>query len=152
MSLPTRCIVVVFASVVASATCGCDGAHPPAQPVTGRLLVDGKPVARAMVALHATGVAGESNVRRPVGRTDSEGIFRLMTYQTGDGAPAGLYAVTVIWPDSDHEHDECEDDGPDDKFHGLFADPLNPPLRITIRPGFNELTLKLSTRGDPPDS
>src|SRR5262249_46886055 len=35
---------------------------------------------------------------RPVGRVGADGRFRLSTYLTGDGAPAGDYTVLVVWP------------------------------------------------------
>lgn len=148
----SRCLLFVLAAVALGATCGCDHARPVVHPVTGLVLVDGKPAGRARVAFHPNGDAPDAALPRPVAITEADGTFRLMTFKSGDGAPAGVYAVTVIWPDPTHEHDECEDEGPDDQLHGHCADRRNPPLVVTVRPGPNDFTLRLSTRGDPPDS
>lgn len=65
----------------------------PVHPVEGNVTLDGKPLANALVALHPR----ESGEGRIVGRgqTDADGKFRISTYDSGDGAPEGEYAVTV---------------------------------------------------------
>jgi hypothetical protein len=152
MTLRARAVVLTWVAAAAGLAGGCTPTSPTLYPVSGRVLVDGKPAARAMVALHPTGSSTATPQRLPVGLTDADGAFRLTTNLCGDGAPPGTYAVTVVWPDPHHEHDECEDDSLDDQLLGQFADPRNPPLIVVVRPGNNRFTLQLASRGQRPDS
>src|SRR5262245_3943786 len=63
--------------------------------VEGVLTVNGEPAANASLAFHPQ--SGHANPLCPVGRTDNQGRFRLTTHSCFDGAPAGDYAVTVVW-------------------------------------------------------
>ena len=63
-------------------------------PVHGRVLLDGKPMAGAMVILHPAGDVGLNGLR-PRALADADGWFKIYTYVIGDGAPAGNYAVTI---------------------------------------------------------
>src|SRR5215218_2643991 len=72
-------------------------AKPTLYAVEGKVLVDGEPAENVNVAFHP--LSGDKTFVCPVGRTNSRGIFRLMTRSDGDGAPAGEYSVTLVWPD-----------------------------------------------------
>ena len=63
-------------------------------PVHGRVLLDGKPMAGAMIILHPVGDIGLNGLK-PRARADADGWFKVYTYAIGDGAPAGQYAVTI---------------------------------------------------------
>ena len=110
-------------------------------PVAGTLTVSGRPAANAMIAFHPLDQAG-SQTALPVASTGPDGTFRLMTYAAGDGAPAGEYAVTVVWPDYSQPRDECVDDVTHDRFKGCYADPAKSPWRVTVGPGTNEVPLR----------
>jgi len=91
----------MFRALVASAALlfvvGCGGGKPTPYPVTGIVTAaDGKPAAGALVQFHPAG--SEYPDLRFTGMTDDAGRFSLTTNRTGDGAPAGTYAVTVVWP------------------------------------------------------
>jgi hypothetical protein len=88
-SLPVLALAALFCS-------SCRESQKPVYPVRGQVLLTGKPIANAFVALHPLAESGPE-VPRPTGRTDTDGRFLLTTYQRGDGAPAGEYAVTVEW-------------------------------------------------------
>jgi len=60
-----------------------------------------------------------------------DGAFRLSTYDPNDGAPAGEYYVSVIWP-TDGREDE-------DKLNGRYRDPKTSQLTATVKEGSNEL-------------
>src|SRR5260370_23778507 len=89
---------------------GCSDRPPsgplPVHPVSGQVVYKGAPVPSALVVFHPAnepapaaskpGDAAPSGPPRPLGKTDSEGKFRLHTYVGDDGAPAGDYAVTVV--------------------------------------------------------
>ena len=65
-------------------------------PVSGKVLFAGKPTPGAIAILHPV---GDPDQKRPNPRAvvDREGNFKLSTYRTNDGAPAGDYVVTVDW-------------------------------------------------------
>jgi hypothetical protein len=79
-------------------------AEPALHAVEGKVLVNGEPAENLNVAFHP--LDGDKNLFCPVGRTNNKGIFHLMTRSGGDGAPAGEYSVTLVWPDG--LLDECE--------------------------------------------
>ena len=71
------------------------------------MLVNGEPAENLNVAFHPLG--GDKNLFCPVGRTNNKGIFHLMTRSGADGAPAGEYRVTLVWPDGLIDECECPD-------------------------------------------
>jgi len=82
--------------LLAVALAGCSGAEGDADrvevyPVTGKVTFNGAPVADATVSFSPKGEYPAAS-----GRTDSEGVYSLTTYETEDGAAAGDYAVLVI--------------------------------------------------------
>ncbi|MFO0808496.1 MAG: hypothetical protein U0746_07725 [Gemmataceae bacterium] len=121
---------------------GCAAGRDPVHPVAGQVLVNGRPAADAMIVFHPVGVAAGRAVR-PVGRSDADGCFRLMTYVAGDGAPAGEYAATVVWPDRSLPVDECLGDLAHDRFKGRYADPARSPWRFTVVPGPNAVEVRI---------
>lgn len=108
-------------------------------PVEGQLLVAGRPAANAMIAFRP--VRGTAVAVLAVAVTGADGRFRLTTYQAGDGAPAGEYAVTVVWPDASLPLDECADPVTHDRLAGRYADPLRTNLRATVHPQANCISL-----------
>ncbi len=71
---------------------------------------------------------------------EPDGSFRLTTYRTGDGAPAGSYALTVSWPLPPVRGRE---EGPD-RLRGRYADPARPLRRVEVAAGDNDLgTIRL---------
>jgi hypothetical protein len=99
------------------------GRRPSAEPilyaVEGKVLNNGEPAANLNVAFHP--LDGDRNRFCPVGRTDSEGTFRLTTRSGADGAPAGEYSVTFVWPDGLIDECECPDPSLHDRLKGLYA-------------------------------
>jgi len=77
---------------------GCDKPREqvPVVPVTGKLTVNGKPAAGALVVLHPAAGALPTDIR-PNAYVGADGTFRLNTYGSSDGAPVGDYVVTVEW-------------------------------------------------------
>ena len=107
--------------------------------VRGTVTVKGKPAANAEVAFY--GVDEElksSDAPFPRGTTDEEGHFELTSYDLGDGAPEGHYAVTVVWRTGVNDDPEVNDTMPD-RLRGRYADPSHTPLQIEITPGDNAL-------------
>lgn len=111
--------------------CGCGGGPelPICYPVSGRVLVNGKPVVRAMVSFHP-------HVPQPNGKTyggstftDDDGAFRLTTFTAGDGVPAGEYVVTIS---AKWESRNGLDVGVPDLFGGKYSTPAKSPLKVTV--------------------
>jgi hypothetical protein len=118
-------------------------------PVSGQVLLNGQPLAGALVALHPV---GEMDVAlpsvRPNGRTGPDGTFVLTTYETHDGAPPGEYAVIVEChpaagpapgrpgaqgygtgkPDAEPKYEAP------DRLGGRYRDPRHSGLRVRLAP------------------
>lgn len=117
---------------------GCEGASPgpPTFPVSGKVLVDGKPADRAQVTFQAIEppTADERQVL-PFAVVEPDGSFRA-----ADGAPAGTYNVMIVWPEFRIELGE-EIAGPD-RLRDVQA-----RFKATINEGPNELpTFEIKTR------
>lgn len=77
---------------------GCGSAKQPWEhvvPAKGKVLRNGKPVADAEISLFPEDSSIPDSVR-PRAKSDQNGEFVVWTYETGDGAPAGSYKVTVV--------------------------------------------------------
>jgi hypothetical protein len=101
------------------------GDHPP-HPVSGRILVNGKPANNADITFYHSGDWGEKTII-PVSRTEEDGTFVLSTYSADDGAPNGTYKVEIIWPAYRHGRDI----GPD-LLAGKYAKRDTSGLTVTI--------------------
>lgn len=95
-----------------------------------------KPAAKAVVVLRpaAPGPLGDT---LPHGEVGADGAFRIGTFGTGDGAPAGEYVITITWPEA--RTDPSGDEVTTDRLKGRFADPARSPWKVTIKEGENEL-------------
>lgn len=103
-------------------------------PVRGELRVAGRPAAGARVQLTALDDPALSRLA-PHGEVAADGSFRLTTFRSGDGAPAGRYALTLTWPLPPRPGKE---EGPD-RFKRRYADPRRPLREVRIVPGENVL-------------
>ena len=125
---------------VALASCSKSPEKPATYPVSGRVLYEGNPATGAVVILHAIG--GAATGERPRAKADAQGEFTLTTFTTGDGAPAGDYAVTVEWRRADDHPEQGVDLLPPS-----YSDPKTSKLKVTIAGGSNEpLVLKLTRK------
>jgi hypothetical protein len=86
----------LVASVLLAGAVGCGSGESrvPVQPVRGQVLLEGKPVPHAHVVLHPVQQA-DATLPRPQAKVNADGSFAVSTYEHGDGAPPGEYAVTV---------------------------------------------------------
>ncbi|MHB9081972.1 MAG: hypothetical protein ACYC3X_31290 [Pirellulaceae bacterium] len=81
----------VLAGLLVCVGCGEKAGVSGTVPVTGLVMLDGKPVAGASVTFSPTGKGG----RAAVGTTDAEGRYTLTTMKPGDGAIPGSYNVAI---------------------------------------------------------
>ena len=75
---------------------GCSGAtspvdRPDTHPVSGTVKLDGAPLAGASVTFKPTQREG----RGAFAKTDDQGVYKLRTFDTADGAMLGRYGVTI---------------------------------------------------------
>lgn len=128
---------LVSGLVVAMAGCGKGSDRLPTHPASGTVLFGGRPAVGAIVILHPEGAAPDGMVK-PRGKVGEDGIYRLTTYETGDGAPEGTYVATLYWPAPGPPGSPDLDDGPD-RLGGRYLDPARPLARVRIAPGTNSL-------------
>jgi hypothetical protein len=121
---------VLLTALSACASSGCGDGRAPTFPVSGQVLVNGKPAEGAFVVFHPKdGGEKEKNVPRPYATTNAEGKFQLTTYEEEDGAPAGNYRVSVVWRPVPKSRLEAE--GPD-KLKGKYSNPATSGLDAEI--------------------
>lgn len=80
-------LLVLFC--IFTAAIGCGDGRPTRVPVSGRVLIDGKPLTYGAVRFVPPGD------RPSGGNLDSEGRFTLMCFTPGDGAVLGTHQVAV---------------------------------------------------------
>jgi hypothetical protein len=93
-----RLLAATAIALALIATVGC-GRQPrllPVFPVEGKVVYQGKAPDGAHVVLHPVGPDALTRPR-PSAVVERDGSFRVKTYRTDDGAPAGRYKVTLQW-------------------------------------------------------
>ena len=80
------CLGMVF-----FAGCGSGGGSVVTYPVTGKLTLNGAPVAGATVTFSPE----QPGIPTAMGISDGQGLYKLTTYSSGDGAGEGSYKVLV---------------------------------------------------------
>lgn len=85
-----RITVLIVFVIAFMAGCGEGGPHLVA--VKGKVTLDGKPVPSAIVTFNPTGAGGSNSL----GKTDSDGNYRLEFSQDKQGALVGEYAVEIV--------------------------------------------------------
>ncbi len=110
----------------------------PVHPVHGQVHCEGCPAPGAVVTFHL--VEGKRFVHSGDAMVEADGTFTLSTYTANDGAPAGEYAVTVVWWNPLVGEDGRP--GPN-VLAERYAKPETTPLRVVVKPGANEFALEL---------
>ncbi len=135
--------IALFNAILASAGCGSSGG--PYYPARGKVLVDGKPAAGAIVTLVPS---GDSKDRGPKasGTVGADGVFTLTTYdavsrRSFQGARAGQYLVLITWP-PDLTREGLNEIVPiTDRLYGRFSDAKASSRRTEIKTAATELPL-----------
>ena len=132
-------VLTRWAAVLALIVCSCGGGRTPVYPVRGR----DKPATGALVVVFHPADGDDPAAPRPVAQVDDQGAFRLTTYAEGDGAPAGDYAVTILWPAP--RKTPLDPEGPD-QLKGRYGNPKTAKIRFKVeRQPHNEVpVLKLN--------
>jgi hypothetical protein len=108
--------------------------------VQGKVLVRGAPAEGANVTLYPAIVESKKPAApAPSGMTDSQGVFKLSSYDAGDGAPEGEYKVAVIWQEPLPPGVRESAEGPKDRLGGRYADPQKSKLTANVEQGGGEI-------------
>jgi hypothetical protein len=129
---------VPLAALLVLTAAGCSRSGSDVTPVSGRVTVDGKPAAGAVVTFHP--LTPTADAARPTARADEDGRFRLTTRAESDGAPPGEYRVTVAWREAAAAKRAAEGDELPAKtaVPDTHTRPESTPLRATVQPGAND--------------
>src|SRR5262245_45877792 len=126
-----RCLILALLGglILSLASCG-RGDRRPVYTVSGKVFFRGKPAEGAQVTLVPLN-DNDAKTSHPGGQVRKNGSFRLSTYLSYDGAPAGRYAVRIIYRSPEKKVDD-ENAGPD-LLRGKYGDPRKTPLRVEIK-------------------
>ncbi|MEX2112156.1 MAG: hypothetical protein WD845_03175 [Pirellulales bacterium] len=126
------------ALILACLLSGCrEPQGPHCYPVHGQVQQAGKPLAEALVVFYPLDVPPVP-FPKPTAHTDGQGRYELTTFTTGDGAPAGRYAVTVELRAPRQVGEEIVRDGPS-VLPQRYAQAETSGLRAEVTAGENEL-------------
>lgn len=127
---------------MALAVSGCDQGEGRLRvyPVSGKVLVGGQSAAGAKVVFYpeSPDLTGPGTPV-PAGTTNANGEFQLRSYDPDDGAPAGQFKVTVIWPEPIPPNVDQEMYQPKDRLKGKYGMPERTTLTATVEEGGGEL-------------
>ena len=84
-----RCAVLAMSAITIAALMGCDDGKPKRVPVSGQVLIDGKPLTHGSIRFIPTGH------RASFGKIDEQGHFSLSCFGQNDGAVTGEHKVEV---------------------------------------------------------
>jgi hypothetical protein len=136
ISILGSCLVVLAAMSGLS----CSDSAATLNPVQGKVLLNGQPLAGAMVTLHRKEGADVSTMPS-TGLSKDDGTFTIMT---GDkaGAPAGSYVVTIICSEVvKSKEGMISTAAPEtqDRLKGAYADRSKSNLTVEVKKGPNQL-------------
>jgi hypothetical protein len=134
-------LTLLPAALIAGAGCSSDNpenAPVVPQPVTGKVIYDGKPAEGVEVTFVPTDAPMTPRIpRNPHGVTAADGTFTLTTFQDGDGAAEGGYLVVLKWPGVPDENAEGGEAAEvPDKLRGWY-DGTHSQLTYRVVPGEN---------------
>jgi hypothetical protein len=111
--------VIPIALVIALALIGCGDDRPTLVPVTGKVLIDGKPVTAGAIIFHPQ--AGNPYLKdKPSSLLQLDGSFTMKTFPFGEGVSPGPYKITLA-PEVASRI-----------ARPSYADPLKTPWAITV--------------------
>lgn len=133
--VPRTILIVAFLNTLS----GCANREPTIYPVQIQVNVNGNRVSGAEVCFHPR---NPQQLRVPVGVSGPDGTLALTTIRAEDGAPAGVYDITLIWADYSIPRDECVDPI-HDRLKLRYVERGKSGLTVEVRPGRNRITLEV---------
>ncbi|HEX4415572.1 MAG TPA: carboxypeptidase-like regulatory domain-containing protein [Lacipirellulaceae bacterium] len=137
-----RCVGLLLGGAVLLCFPGCGKTtdKDKVYPVSGTVLVQGKPAEGARVTFYrADEGANRPGMAIPSGEVDSSGVYHLQAYLPGDGAPAGDYRVAVTWLEPVPAGVKPETITRQDRLGGRYADPSKSKLTAKVESGGGEI-------------
>ena len=123
-------LTTIFAFAIGLAG-GCGEKEPEVKltPVTGVILIDGKPVEQ--VAIRCRPATKSDDLLKNIGQayTDKDGKFEISVMKSGDGLPPGKYMLLVEWGELNLI--SMQYGGPD-KLNGKYNDPKKPQITFEV--------------------
>ncbi len=130
--------VLVAASLLCGLAVGCSGSkQTPVYPVRGQVLLNGKPLPQAIVTFHPNGAGPDAPA--PSAQTDAEGRYTLTSFESGDGAPEGDYAVSLVCFRARELRKGSDEDSARNIVPVRYANAATSRLTAKVSPGANEL-------------
>jgi hypothetical protein len=129
--------LLLAAGALVALVSGCAGdGGPRLYPVKGVVRINGEPAKDVNVVFTPVAAPeGDATPLSPAAVTGEDGSFRLMSFKPGDGAPAGEYQVTIIYPmNRFNKHLSGID-----RLRGKFANPKTSGLTAKVEPTGNDL-------------
>jgi len=117
--------------------CGCSSKSS-LYPVRGKVLFKGQPAVGARVTFYPKDNS-DPQALHPTGIVAADGTFTLSSHETDDGAPAGDYIVTVVWPDTSAKGSDSIKQPLHDRLRGAYSNPDKQVLHAQVTIGDNEL-------------
>ncbi len=141
-------ILIVLTSVV-FAGCSHDDGRVEVIPISGKVTSNGKPAQGVIIQLvPAEGTIAKAAGLFPGGVSDSNGVYQISSYKTGDGAPEGDYKVRLYWPgpakevSSDPVKAAIQNNsmgGPEDRYRFKYwKNPDSNPWGVVVAKGTTE--------------
>lgn len=126
-----RRLALILALCVVCCSCQKSVNRKATFPVTGAVTVDGKPVEQiAIRCISETGLDAKDPTESSC-FTDSEGKFKISTYQNGDGVPVGRYVLTFQWG----QRNLFSGGYGGDQFNGKYVDPKTSTIKFEVKEG-----------------
>lgn len=126
-------LLALLVSVVLIVGCAKrDANRKETYPVTGTVVVDGKPGDGIQVVLNDVKGIDPNNPSISHTITDPDGKFAISTYEHGDGVPKGEYKLTFFWGAFNPLSMEY---GGEDKLKNRYNDPATSTFKINVEKG-----------------
>lgn len=111
--------------------CSSETASPvKTYPASGKVTLNGRPLEGATVNFIPADGKGSS-----VGTTDKDGMYKLTTYRSDDGAPAGQYKVSIVKYDAANPPPAATTGPPPNEIDfSNYAPPSNSPNAPAVVP------------------
>jgi hypothetical protein len=135
---------LILAAAVLAAGCGGSDMRK-TYPVTGTVSIDGAPAEPGvLVWLHPQFPESDKYPIHPRGETKDGGQFKILTYNTDDGAPEGEYVATVDWPQRSGMSTHYSGDLFGGAFANLEANKSKQEFRVNVTREGAQLNLNLT--------
>jgi hypothetical protein len=126
-----RALPLLAMLLVALGLSACSGGTVPLKPVypvSGKVFYRQQPAPGAVVTFAPAKDpdAKEWPTGYPHAEVQADGSFKVATYGTDDGAPAGEYTVTIVWIAGERDREY-------DKFKGRYANQQKSKFKVEVK-------------------